>query len=243
MALQVPLSSTPAHRQSNPRKFRTPKRMDLLPHSKIMQRQKWAYYTLSMVGSLLLDILMDILIQRCGYSGAGALVSPLVATQFAQVHRWSFHYLCSLGIACANTVFLIAVFRFKTQDGKTWSVPTFVLRHVVPECLEQIGQAAGEKGTSEDNKFRQIFRLKTVHLLAFFILVYVGVEVTIGGQLTHVLVPIICATLLGYAGWIVTFIIRIRGGGPSSGYISAGFFGGKYDFPVLLIFCTQNMKV
>lgn len=46
-----------------------------------------------------------------------------------------------------------------------------------------------------------------MHLLAFFILVYVGVEVTIGG-------------------WIVTFIIDVRGGGASSGYISAGFFGG-----------------
>lgn len=27
-------------------------------------------------------------------------------------------------------------------------------------------------------------------------------------------------------GWIVTYIIKIRGGGPSSGYISSGFFGG-----------------
>ena len=25
----------------------------------------------------------------------------------------------------------------------------------------------------------------------------------------------------------MTFIIDVRGGGPSSGYISAGFFGGK----------------
>lgn len=29
-------------------------------------------------------------------------------------------------------------------------------------------------------------------------------------------------------GWIVTFIIDERGGGPNSGYISAGFFGGWY---------------
>ena len=46
-----------------------------------------------------------------------------------------------------------------------------------------------------------------MHFLAFFILVYVGVEVTIGG-------------------WIVTYIIEERHGGPSSGYISSGFFGG-----------------
>jgi hypothetical protein len=55
--------------------------------------------------------------------GAGALASPLAATQFAQLNRWSFHYLVSLGIACSNTLLLIAVFRFKTQDGKF----TFIL--------------------------------------------------------------------------------------------------------------------
>lgn len=49
--------------------------------------------------------------------GAGALSSPLVATQFAQLPCWSFHYLVSLGVALVNTVLLIAVFRFKSQDG------------------------------------------------------------------------------------------------------------------------------
>lgn len=41
--------------------------------------------------------------------------------------------------------------------------------HVIEE-----GQDAG--------KFKQIMTQKTVHFLAFFILVYVGVEVTIGGE-------------------------------------------------------------
>ena len=49
--------------------------------------------------------------------GAGALSSPLIATQFAQLPHWSFHYLASLGIALINTVLLITVFRFKSQDG------------------------------------------------------------------------------------------------------------------------------
>lgn len=31
------------------------------------------------------------------------------------------------------------------------------------------------------NKYQQIFRLRAVHLMAFFIFTYVGVEVTIGG--------------------------------------------------------------
>jgi hypothetical protein len=30
-----------------------------------------------------------------------------------------------------------------------------------------------------------------------------------------------------HVGWIVTYVIHVRHGGPSSGYISSGFFGGK----------------
>jgi fucose permease len=53
------------------------------------------------------------------------------------------------------------------------------------ECLVQIGQTAGEADPSAESKIRQIIRLRTVHLLALFIFVYVGVEVTIAG-LMHV---------------------------------------------------------
>ncbi|KAJ6545331.1 major facilitator superfamily domain-containing protein [Mycena capillaripes] len=123
--------------------------------------------------------------------GAGALSSPLVATQFAQMHHWSFHYLVSLGLAVSNVIILTSTFRFRSQD----------------ECLELIGEAVVEKSTSDRSNFRQILCLKSVHILAFFTLVYVGVEVTIGG-------------------WIITYIVDVRGGGPSSGYISSGFFGG-----------------
>ncbi|KAG2357351.1 major facilitator superfamily domain-containing protein [Suillus spraguei] len=139
---------------------------------------------------------------------AGALSSPLVATQFAQLPHWSFHYLCSLGVALINTVTLIAVFGLKTQD----------------ECLAQIGQQAGEKGTSEKSQFSQILRLREVHLLAFFILIYVGVEVTVGG-------------------WMVTYIIDVRGGGPSSGYISSGFFGGLMIGRVALLWVNKKASL
>lgn len=139
--------------------------------------------------------------------GAGALCSPLVATQFAQARHWSFHYLISLGIAISNTAILIAVFRFKTQD----------------ECLVEIGQSATEKGTSSDSTFRQILSQKTVHLLAFFSFVYVGVEVTLGG-------------------WSVTYVIDVRGGGPSSGYISTGFFSGLSFGRVGLLWVNKKVR-
>ncbi|KAF7360330.1 MFS domain-containing protein [Mycena venus] len=125
------------------------------------------------------------------HSGAGALSAPLLATQFAQMQHWSFHYLVSLGLALSNVLVLTLTFRGRTQD----------------ECLGLIGEAAGETNPSDHSNFRQILSHKSVHILAFFTLVYVGVEVTIGG-------------------WITTYIIDVRGGGPSAGYISSGFFGG-----------------
>ncbi|KAI0032855.1 MFS general substrate transporter [Vararia minispora EC-137] len=126
-----------------------------------------------------------------GVYGLGAFCSPLVATQFANMRRWSFHYLCSLGVALINLVLLSVIFRFKTQD----------------ECLAEVGQQPEAKDSSEDGHYRQIFKLRALHLLAFFTLIYVGVEVTVGS-------------------WSVTYVQDQRGGGLSSGYISSGFFGG-----------------
>ncbi|KAJ6497304.1 MFS general substrate transporter [Mycena sanguinolenta] len=126
--------------------------------------------------------------------GAGALVAPFVSTQFAQLPHWSFHYLISLGMAALNVILLALVFKGKNQG----------------ESLARIGQDTGDEekeANNEQSHFRQIISIKAVHFLAVFLLVYVGVEVTIGG-------------------WIVSFMIDVREGGPSAGYISAGFFGG-----------------
>ncbi|EEB94747.1 hypothetical protein MPER_06391 [Moniliophthora perniciosa FA553] len=142
--------------------------------------------------------------------GVGALCAPLVDTQFAQLERWAFHFLFSLGFAVINVVALVLTFRFKSQD----------------DCLAEIGQQPDEKGTSEHSSFRQILGQRNVHLMAFFIMVYVGVEVTIGGRLLVVWIRDADVELTTPVSWIVTFIIRERQGGPSSGYISSGFFGG-----------------
>jgi fucose permease len=76
--------------------------------------------------------------------------------------------------------------------------------------------------TREQNSMSQILRNRVVQLMAFFILVYVGVEVTIGG-------------------WIVTYLIDVRGGGPSSGYVSSGFFGGLTVGRVALLWINKKM--
>ncbi|KAG6900372.1 hypothetical protein C0993_011722 [Termitomyces sp. T159_Od127] len=154
--------------------------------------------------------------------GAGALCSPLVATQFSQQRRWSFHYLASLGLATQEARWWEEEFR----QGSTLTT--------LSECLREIGQIipehpTTEQSSNEDGKFRQILSHKTVQLLAFYILIYVGVEVTTGGKVSEILA---CLSLIGsnvILGWIVTYIIQERHGGPSSGYISAGFFAGEYQ--------------
>jgi uncharacterized membrane protein (DUF485 family) len=51
------------------------------------------------------------------HPGLGAFAAPLVATQFAQMERWSFHYFVALGLAVLNTLSMILVFRFKSREG------------------------------------------------------------------------------------------------------------------------------
>lgn len=85
------------------------------------------------------------------------------------------------------------------------SLYVFKLKRV--EELVPPHENAEEAPLVQGSKYGAILRRKQVHLLAAFAMVYVGAEVTIGG-------------------WIVTFLEQLRGGGPSAGYVSSGFFGG-----------------
>ncbi|KAJ7572004.1 MFS general substrate transporter [Mycena floridula] len=140
---------------------------------------------------------------------AGALLSPLSASQFAQMTRWSFHYLVSLGIVLVNIVLLLVVFRLKSTDA----------------CLSQIGQ--GEEATkkqkqNDSSSLKQILSLKSVYILSLYVLVYIGFEATIDS-------------------WIVTYMIRVRDGGPSMGYTSTGFFGGIMLGRILLLKVNEKI--
>ncbi|TEB09159.1 MFS general substrate transporter [Coprinellus micaceus] len=133
--------------------------------------------------------------------GLGAFASPFVATQFSHMNRWSFHYFTSLGLAVCNTFMQAIVFRFR--DHST--------------CLLEGGENVHALAEGKDTgKLKQIISHKAVHFLGFFVMIYYGVEVTIGR-------------------WIVTYIIDERHGGPNSGYISSGFFGGLTLGRVILL--------
>ncbi|KIO19920.1 hypothetical protein M407DRAFT_82133, partial [Tulasnella calospora MUT 4182] len=139
------------------------------------------------------------------FYGLGAFAAPLVSTQFSQQKRWSFHYLISMGIALTSLVITIGVFRLKRQED------------LIPSESSSERSEVATRST-----YKHIFTQKFVITLAAFILIYVGIEVSIGG-------------------WIVTFLINRRGGGPSTGYVSSGFFGGMMLGRVLLL--PVNQKV
>lgn len=93
-------------------------------------------------------------------------------------------YLCSLGIAATNVVVLLVVFRLRSQDGSS-----HVNRHriVADESLDllcEMGEAPDveDEDTTSGNVYRQVLGLRVVQMLALFILAYVGVETTIGGN-------------------------------------------------------------
>ncbi|KAF9013471.1 major facilitator superfamily domain-containing protein [Cyathus striatus] len=131
--------------------------------------------------------------------GLGAFTSPFLATHFSTQKHWSFHYLCSAGISVINVAVLSYVFRLKRQED--------ILAEAGQFPSQEPNQHIAGGAQTQGSLYRQILTIKAVHFLALFALIYVGVEVTLGG-------------------WIVTFIIQERDGGPSAGFISSGFFGG-----------------
>ncbi|KAH9934819.1 MFS general substrate transporter [Fomitopsis serialis] len=132
--------------------------------------------------------------------GLGAFVSPLVATRFSTSQHWSFHYVVAASIAASNIVILALVFRLRRQEDVLADAG-----QVAP--LGESAAQAHQASSGGRNVYTQILRVKEVHLLSIFCLIYVGVEVSLGG-------------------WIVTFIEEKRGGNATAGYISSGFFGG-----------------
>ncbi|VDB91298.1 unnamed protein product [Peniophora sp. CBMAI 1063] len=141
-----------------------------------------------------------------GAYGLGAFAAPLLATHFSTQTHWSYHYITSLVLAAVNFTLLTAVFRFKTQEA----------------AMQEAGYEPAPAEANRGSQYGAILSIRAVYFLAAFVLIYVGVEVTLGG-------------------WIVTFIIRERAGGPSSGYISSGFFGGLTVGRVTLLWLNKRI--
>lgn len=119
------------------------------------------------------------------HKGFGALSAPLIATQFADFSNWTLYYCSSLGLSVFTFAILALVFKFQTQEGQ-WLRSKYL--HIdnlfFPVLLVKNGYPPNENvaHASQHSTMRQIMGLKAVHTMAFYLLVYVGVEVTLGGK-------------------------------------------------------------
>lgn len=151
--------------------------------------------------------------------GLGALVSPLVATTIAtRTAYWHYYYLVLLGFAFVNVVWLA---------GSFWN------------GLGRPDLLSSKTGTSESLK--GALSQKAVWALSAFFFLYVGAEVTIGGESGNPFGPHPSGTqasclshflrlwivILMVTGWVVEFLISVRHGSQNQvGYIASGFWGG-----------------
>ena len=127
-------------------------------------------------------------------------------------------------MAISNTVTQTVVFRFKSLNGERLPMSLCSPLLLTIQCTLLVTQSeclvlGGEPQTesSEDSEvslFKHVMRSRTTHSIAFFISAHLGVAAALGG-------------------WIVTYIVRVRGGGPSAGYISAGVSGGLSHIQLL----------
>ncbi|KAA8911295.1 major facilitator superfamily domain-containing protein [Sphaerosporella brunnea] len=133
--------------------------------------------------------------------GAGALVSPLIATKIASsTPHWNHFYLVAFGIALLNVALIATAF---------WG------------GIGKPPAGARDRATSD---LKKTVSNRTVILISLFFFLYVGTEVTAGG-IPPPTPP--GPPLLTTSGWVVEFLIRERGGHASSvGYVASGFWGG-----------------
>ncbi|GAA5996197.1 hypothetical protein JCM5350_003302 [Sporobolomyces pararoseus] len=174
--------------------------------------------------------------------GLGAALCPLAATAFASKFPKHFtkFWTISLAIALLNVAILLYAFKFNyvvdTTEPEDETVQPGSPREEIALEAQTPPVGGGGDGTSlksfsvdapqasyppemrtdglrklqakkETSIVRQALLNRVTILASVFILFYVGSEVSMGG-------------------WIVTFLIDNRGGGPSSGYVATGFWLG-----------------
>ncbi|RPD55992.1 MFS general substrate transporter [Lentinus tigrinus ALCF2SS1-6] len=138
--------------------------------------------------------------------GLGALVAPLVSTQFAQQEHWAYYFIISSGMYALNSALLWIVFRGRRQD----------------DIKAEADDLSPQQEVVMSNKYAQIFKIREVHILSLFALLYVGVEVTIGG-------------------WTVSYVQETRNGTSDAGYISSGFFAGMTLGRIFLMWLNEKI--
>ncbi|WQF75171.1 Putative major facilitator superfamily, MFS transporter superfamily [Colletotrichum destructivum] len=143
--------------------------------------------------------------------GAGGVISPLIATTMiskGNLGWWTFYYVM-LGLAVIELVWCTTA--FWTQTGAVYR--------------ETVSHSNNDSGTGLRTALFKRPYARVSWLSAFFLLAYVGTEVSLGG-------------------WIVQFMIQVRKANPfDSGMTSVGFWLGLTLGRIVLGFVTPRLGV
>ncbi|KAH8918360.1 MFS general substrate transporter [Atractiella rhizophila] len=127
------------------------------------------------------------------FYGLGGLVGPFVATLLIENGaKWSFFYIVEACVCAANAILFGISFGLKVENS-----------------ARDHGEHSREAGAEDHHaqKLKKILQSKDAWILALFVFLSVGAEVSI-------------------SGWIASFLIKERGGTSSAGYVGTGFWGG-----------------
>ncbi len=164
--------------------------------------------------------------------GLGGALGPLISTALVTKAGWQWYeyYYLMIGFAAIEVVFSVSAFWKAT--GKAFRDENPAAASLSPPATPEEGleTAEGKGGlfrisTATRSKSRTLEALgnKITWLCSVFLLVYVGVEVAIGG-------------------WVVTFMLRVRHGSPfASGLTSTGFWLGITIGRMVLGFATARL--
>ena len=148
-----------------------------------------------------------------GFYGLGGVVSPLVATTMITKGglKWYTFYYIMIGLAVAEIG--TAMSAFWTETGK-------VYRERNGREDDSAMDVESGAGTKETGRTREALRNRIVWICAVFLLIYVGIEVALGG-------------------WTTEYMFVIRHAGPfPAGMTSTGFWLGITLGRVVLGFVT-----
>lgn len=97
---------------------------------------------------------------------------------------------------------------------------------MIVDCLKAIGQPppSSEHAAKGIEKYKQVLRTPAVYTMGLFMFVSAGFE-------------------MAFTSWLVTFVMNERHGGPNSGYVSSGFWGGHTIGRLVLIPLTKKVRL
>ncbi|GAB5591710.1 hypothetical protein Unana1_06610 [Umbelopsis nana] len=128
--------------------------------------------------------------------GTGALIGPLMSSALlAENLSWKVSYMILAGLSGLNLLGMLVIF---------WNTPTEIHNDPATESLASDGHCKKPK----ESLFKQTLKQRITQVGAFFLLFYVGIEVTFGS-------------------WSYTFLTEVRGGDPVQlGQITSGYWAG-----------------